>query len=155
MTPAIKLARLSGIDFQLHEYAHDPSCEAYGNEAATKLGLAETQVFKTLLVRLDNKELAVGIVPVCMMLNMKSFARAAGAKKACMADAVEVERSSGYVLGGVSPLAQKKRLKTFIDVSAESLETIYVSAGRRGLEIQLNPYDLQQLSQAQFAHIAQ
>ncbi|MCA1773718.1 MAG: Cys-tRNA(Pro) deacylase [Halomonas sp.] len=153
MTPAINSAKSAGIAFQVHEYDHDPAAESYGLEAADKLGVAAEQVFKTLVVKLDGKQLAVGIVPVTGQLNLKQIAKAAGAKKAAMAQPAEVERTTGYVLGGVSPLGQKKRLATFIDRSADAFATIYVSAGRRGLEIELAPKDLQALSQAQLAPI--
>ncbi|KPQ26428.1 Cys-tRNA(Pro) deacylase [Halomonas sp. HL-93] len=154
MTPAINSAKHAGIGFQVHEYQHDTSAESYGLEAAEKLGVAAAQVFKTLVVTLDGKQLAVGIVPVTGQLNLKKIAKAAGAKKAAMADPDEVERATGYVLGGVSPLGQKKRLATFLDASAEGFATLYVSAGRRGLEIELSPQDLLSLSQAQLAPIA-
>jgi Cys-tRNA(Pro)/Cys-tRNA(Cys) deacylase len=155
MTPGINVAKQAGVAYQVHEYAHDPSSQSYGLEAAEKLGVPAEQVFKTLVVSLDGRELAVAVVPVAAMLSMKLIARAAGAKKAAMAEASEVERVTGYVLGGVSPLGQKKRLRTFIDHSAEGFATIYVSAGRRGLEIELSPGDLQQLTAGVFAEIAQ
>lgn len=154
MTPAVDQARKAGIEHRIHEYSHDPSSESYGTEAAEKLGIPQQQVFKTLVVSLDAKVLAVGIVPVCTTLNLKRIAKAAGAKKATMADPAEVERATGYVLGGVSPLGQKKRLKTFIDASATEFSTIHVSAGRRGLEIELSPQDLVTLCGADFAEIA-
>jgi Cys-tRNA(Pro)/Cys-tRNA(Cys) deacylase len=154
MTPAVDQARKAGIEHRIHEYSHDPSSESYGTEAAEKLGIPQQQVFKTLVVSLDAKTLAVGIVPVCTTLNLKRIAKAAGAKKATMADPAEVERATGYVLGGVSPLGQKKRLKTFIDASAIGFSTINVSAGRRGLEIELSPQDLATLCGADFAEIA-
>lgn len=155
MTPAINLARKSKISHKVHEYTHDASTESYGLEAAEKLGVPADRVFKTLVVSLDNKELAVGIIPVSSMLSMKLIARAAGAKKAAMADQTEVERTTGYVLGGVSPLGQKKRLKSFIDASANNYSTIYVSAGRRGLEIELSPEDLGKLINGIFTNICQ
>lgn len=154
MTPAVDQARKAGIAHRIHEYSHDPVNESYGLEAAGKLGLDPAQVFKTLVVSLDGKALAVGIVPVVGKLNLKQIAKAAGAKKAAMADPVEVERVTGYVLGGVSPLGQKKRLKTFIDDSATALSTIHVSAGRRGLEIELSPQDLARLTSGTFVPIA-
>ena len=154
MTPAIHSAKQAGFAFQLHEYDHDTTAHSYGLEAAEKLGLAAEQVFKTLVVKLDGKQLAVGIVPVTGQLSLKQIAKAAGAKKAAMAEPTEVERATGYVLGGVSPLGQKKSLVTFIDHSAETFATIYVSAGRRGLEIELAPGDLAKLSRATFAPLA-
>ena len=154
MTPAINTAKKAGIQYRIHEYSHDPSAASYGLEAAEKLGVSAEQVFKTLVVQLDNRELAVGVVPVDTLLNMKRIARAAGAKKADMAPAADVQRSSGYVLGGVSPLGQKKALRTFIDNSAQNFATIYVSAGRRGLEIELAAADLARLTRGSFADLA-
>ena len=155
MTPGINVARQHKIVHRVHEYTHDASRESYGLEAAEKLGVPGEQVFKTLVVALDNKALAVGVIPVSSMLSMKLIAKAAGAKKAAMADPADVERTTGYVLGGVSPLGQKKRLKTIIDSSAEKFATIYVSAGRRGLEIELSPADLKKLTNGMFAGICQ
>ena len=142
MTPAINIAKKNKISYKIREYEHDPASESYGLEAAEKLGLSEERVFKTLVVNIDNKELAVAVVSVSSMLSLKLMAKAAGAKKAEMANKADVQRSTGYVLGGVSPLGQKKKLKTFIDGSAQAFETILVSAGRRGLEIELSPVDL-------------
>lgn len=151
MTPAITLAKRRGVAHQVHSYTHDPAAPSYGLEAAERLGLAPERVFKTLVVALDGKELAVGLVPVDRQLNLKAIAQAAGAKKAAMADPAEVQKATGYVLGGVSPLGQKRRLRTFIDASAEALASLYVSAGRRGLEIELAPADLALLTDARFA----
>jgi len=155
MTPAINQAKKNKIVHTVHEYSHDESSESYGLEAAEKMGVPEERVFKTLVVTLDNKELAVGIIPVSSMLSMKLISKAAGAKKTTMADKSDVERSTGYVLGGVSPLGQKKRLKTIIDLSAKHYSTIYVSAGRRGLEIELGPDDLVKLTNGALAEISQ
>jgi len=155
MTPGIKLARQHKITHRLHEYVHDESNESYGLEAAEKLGVAKERIFKTLVVLLDNKELAVGILPVSLRLSMKAMSKALGAKKAVMASKLDVERSTGYVLGGVSPLGQKKRLRSVIDSSAEQYPTIYVSAGRRGLEIELSPGDLTRLTKSLIAEIGQ
>ena len=142
MTPAINLAKKNRIVHTVHEYAHDAKSESYGLEAAEKLGVPGERVFKTLVVNVDNQSLAVGVVPVTSMLSIKLIAKAVGAKKATMAEQSDVERSTGYVLGGVSPMGQKKRLKTIIDSSARNFDTIYVSTGRRGLEIELSPEDL-------------
>ena len=155
MTPAITLARQRRIAHQVHEYTHDPGAASYGLEAADKLGLPPSQVFKTLVVQLDDGKLAVGVLPVDHQLNPKLMARALGAKKAAMADKDAVQRSTGYVLGGVSPLGQKKSLPTVIDASAEQLDTLYVSAGRRGLEISLSPADLAVLTGARFATLCE
>jgi Cys-tRNA(Pro)/Cys-tRNA(Cys) deacylase len=153
MTPAINAAKKAKIAYTIHQYVHDPTAGSFGREAAEKLGLDEARVFKTLVVELDNGALTVGVIPVSTMLSMKQLARAAGAKKAAMADKGAVERATGYVLGGVSPLGQKKRLPTFIDTSAITFPTIFVSAGRRGLEIELKPADLAGLTGAAFAEL--
>jgi Cys-tRNA(Pro)/Cys-tRNA(Cys) deacylase len=155
MTPAINVAKKNKILHRLHEYSHDESSESYGLEAAEKMGVPVEKVFKTLVVSLDNGELVVGVIPVSSMLSMKLIAKAAGAKKAVMAEKSDVERSTGYVLGGVSPLGQKKRLKTIIDSSARNYATVYVSAGRRGLEIELSPDDLAMLTSGEIAEICQ
>tara|TARA_Y100001936_G_scaffold168079_1_gene164270 strand:+ start:2295 stop:2759 length:465 start_codon:yes stop_codon:yes gene_type:complete len=151
VTPAIELARKAGIRHCVHEYQHDPSAASYGLEAADKLGLPPERVFKTLVAALATGELVVAVVPVAAMLNMKKLAKAAGAKKAAMAEAKAVERSSGYVLGGVSPLGQKKALRSFVDESAADLPSIYISAGRRGLEIELAADDLLSLCRGRYA----
>ena len=155
MTPGINVAKKNNIAHTVHEYSHDSLSESYGSEAAEKLGVPEIRVFKTLVVSLDNKELAVGVVPVSSKLSMKLIAKAVGAKKAAMATKTDVKRSTGYVIGGVSPLGQKKRLKTIIDSSANNFSTVYVSAGRRGLEIELSPEDLRKLVNGTFAEICQ
>lgn len=150
MTPAILAVRKSGFAFQIHEYQHDPNTHSYGLEAADALKLEPARVFKTLVVMLDNdpKRIAVGIVPVTHQLDVKAISRALGAKRADLADPKQAERSSGYVVGGISPLGQKRLLPTVLDESALMYETIYVSAGRRGLEIELSPDTLLQLCQA-------
>lgn len=155
MTPAINAAKKQKIPFEVHQYTHDPNHSSYGMEAAEALGIDAERIFKTLVVQTDSGKLTVGIVPVSGQLNMKKIAKAAGAKKAAMADTGLVEKTTGYVLGGVSPLGQKKRLATIIDESAQNHSTIFVSAGRRGLEIELNPDDLCRLTSATFAPIAQ
>jgi Cys-tRNA(Pro)/Cys-tRNA(Cys) deacylase len=155
MTPAIDVAREAGIEHQLHQYQHDPASAGYGTEAAEKLGLNPACVFKTLVVAVDTRTLVVAVVPVNAMLSMKLIAKAANGKKASMADKQQVQRSSGYVLGGVSPLGQKRPLTTFIDESAQLFERIHVSAGRRGLEIELAPEDLAALTQGHFVALRQ
>ena len=151
MTPGILAAKKAGVPFTVHEYDHDPSAPSFGMEAAEKLGVPPERVFKTLVVRLDGRELAVGVIPVNSMLSMKAAAKAAGAKEAEMAPQADVERSTGYVLGGVSPLGQKKRLRTFIDVSAEEFEPVFVSAGKRGLDMEIAPGDLAAVCGGSFA----
>jgi Cys-tRNA(Pro)/Cys-tRNA(Cys) deacylase len=153
MTPAIKLLQQKKITHQIHEYMHDPAAASYGLEAAEKMGVMPEQVFKTLVAELDGKQLLVAILPVDQQLSLKKIAKAAGGKKAQMADPAQVERTTGYVLGGVSPLGQKKALPTYIHTAAQQLEQMYISAGKRGLEIQLAPGDLQQLTRAAFTGI--
>jgi Cys-tRNA(Pro)/Cys-tRNA(Cys) deacylase len=153
MTPAIDAAKKAKIKFSIHQYEHDQGADSYGEEAVKKLNLSGEQVFKTLVVSLDNKELAVSVIPVVKKLNLKLFAAALGAKKAAMASHKDAERATGYVLGGISPLGQRKKLKTVIDKSALKYETIYVSAGRRGMDIELSPNDLGRLTNATFAGV--
>ncbi|MBF6058875.1 MULTISPECIES: Cys-tRNA(Pro) deacylase [Thiomicrorhabdus] len=155
MTPAILLLKSKKIEHTVHEYVHDEGCESYGLEAAEKLGIVPERVFKTLVVSLNSGELAVGIVPVSAKLSMKLIAKAAGGKKAEMAAPQLVERSTGYVLGGVSPLGQKKRLKTVLDSSAQNYPTIFVSAGKRGMDLELTPQDLLSLLGGIYADIQQ
>jgi len=151
VTPAITLAKTLRIPHTVREYGHDPGSGSYGLEAAEKLDLSPEQVFKTLVVSLDGGELVVAVLPVSAVLSLKHIARAAAGKKAAMAPAPDVERATGYVLGGVSPLGQRKRLRTFIDRSAQGFPTIHVSAGRRGLEIELAPEDLRRALDGEYA----
>lgn len=153
MTPAINAAKASGIAFDILEYTHEAGAASYGLEAADKLGLNADQVFKTLVVNLDARTLAVAVLPVTRQLNLKQVAKALGGKKAAMAEPAAVTRATGYVLGGVSPLGQKQALPTLIDQSARNVETLYVSAGRRGLEIALAPDDLLSLTGGQWADL--
>lgn len=155
MTPAIKALEKAKSTFHIHEYHHDANAESYGLEAAEKLGIDPSRVFKTLVVMLDGKDYAVGIIPVSSMLSMKLIAKAAGAKKSAMADKQQVERMSGYVLGGVSPFGQKKQLKTFVDISALAHSSIFVSAGRRGLEVEVAPEVFSQVLRAQLVELTQ
>lgn len=154
MTPAIDLLNKHKVAFRTLQYVHDSACENYGLEAVDKLGLVAEQVFKTLVVALDNDNLVVAIVPVVAQLNLKGLAKAAKAKKAVMADKNRVMRTTGYILGGVSPFGQKKRLTTFIDASAMAHDEIFVSAGKRGLEIALAPSVFIELLGATSAAIA-
>ena len=153
MTPAINAAKKAKIPFTVRQYDHNPDNGSYGMEACEKLNLNPERVFKTLIVETDNQGLCVGIVPVSKQLDLKSFAKAAGAKKTKMADTQDAQRSSGYILGGISPLGQKKRLPTFLDASAMTWPTIFVSAGRRGLDMELAPADLVKLTQAKVTDI--
>ena len=143
-TPATVFLDAAGISYSEHRYEHSPDASSFGLEAAELLGLEPDLVFKTLMARLDEPRapLVVAIVPVNELLNLKSLARAAGTKRAAMADVADAERSSGYVAGGISPFGQRKSLQTFIDESAEICERIYVSGGQRGFDIGLHPADL-------------
>jgi Cys-tRNA(Pro)/Cys-tRNA(Cys) deacylase len=153
MTPAIQLLKKAQAEYQVHSYQHDPQSNSYGLEAAEKLNLAPAQVFKTLLVVTEKAELLVAVVPVAGALDLKALAQAAGVKKTEMADPLAAQRATGYLLGGISPLGQKKRLRSFIDASAQQFPSIFVSAGRRGLEVQLSAATLAQHCHALFAAI--
>lgn len=153
MTPGVAVAKRAKVNYTLHEYKHDPRHESYGLEAAEKLLVDPARVFKTLVVEVVTGELVVAILPVMSTLNLKKIASVAGAKKASMADKVKVQKVTGYVLGGVSPLGQKKSLKTAIDKQAEQFPTILVSGGKRGLEIELAPSDLARLTRGDFADL--
>ena len=153
MTPAIQLLNKLKIVHTVHPYDHDPNYGAYGMEAADKLGLAPEIVFKTLVIELDNGKLACAILPVDKTLNLKNAAKALKSKKASMADIQKAERSTGYIKGGVSPFAQKKRLPTLVDASASDLKTMLVSGGKRGLDIEVAPQDLIHICQAISANI--
>jgi Cys-tRNA(Pro)/Cys-tRNA(Cys) deacylase len=152
-TPAIQVLDLTRTSYSLHEYHHDSRTRSFGSEAASALEVEAPRVFKTLVVRAD-QALAVAVVPVSAELDTKAFARSLGAKRAVMADPAAAERSTGYVLGGISPLGQKRQLLTVIDRSATTFPTIFVSGGRRGLEIELAADDLAALLRAAFADIA-
>lgn len=152
MTPATKLLKANKIDFSIHEYEHDANVKSFGLEAAEKLNLRVEEVFKTLLVT-DEKNYFVAILPVHHQLNLKKVAQAVGAKKLKMSDPKDAERLTGYLVGGISPVGQKKRLKTVIDQSAVQLEKLYVSGGKRGLDIGLKPQDLAKVLSATFADV--
>lgn len=153
MTPAIDQLTHLGVHHQLHEYTHDSKAASYGMEAAEKLGVTAQRVFKTLVVNVGHKLLAVAVLPVDQQLNLKLMAKALDVKKVVMADPFMVSRSSGYVLGGVSPVGQKRALTTVIDASAKEQQSIYVSGGRRGLEIELSASDLAMVTHGVFAII--
>jgi len=152
-TPATKLLASTGVTFIAHEYSHDPNSTSFGLEAAEKLGVDPNRVFKTLIANVD-ESFAVAIVPVNQQVSLKSLSRALGAKRAAMADPAQAARLTGYVVGGISPLGQKRLLTTVIDLSANDFETILVSGGRRGFDIELSPNDLASLLSAIFAEIA-
>lgn len=154
MTPAIKVLEKAGVSHVVRPYEHDPAAQSFGLEAAEKLGLPPQQVFKTLIAELDTGKLVVAVVPVTMMLDLKALAAAAGGKRAAMASVDAAERATGYVHGGISPLGQKKRLPLLLDASAATFAVIYVSGGRRGLDIELAPEDLLRLSGGRFAELA-
>jgi Cys-tRNA(Pro)/Cys-tRNA(Cys) deacylase len=147
-TPAIAAAEQAGIAFRTHAYDHDSGADSYGREAADKLGLDPRVVFKTLVIDLDGKP-AIAILPVSTQLDLRALG-----KRATLAERTVAERTTGYVLGGISPLGGRKRLPTVLDSSALEHETIHVSAGRRGLEIELAPHDLARLTDAEIRPIA-
>lgn len=154
MTPAILAARKAGVLHEVLEYVHDPKAESYGLEASELLGLNAAQVFKTLVADAEGVGLVCALVPVTGTLDLKALADAVGARKARMAEVAAAERATGYVVGGISPLGQRKALVTVIDASALQFEMVYVSAGRRGLELALAPMDLVKLSRAKTGRIA-
>lgn len=151
-TPATVALTAAGVPFTVHAYDHDPSHPSYGEEAAEAMGVSPDRVFKTLVADVDGA-LTVAVVPVAGQLDLKALASAAGGKRASMADPALAERTTGYVRGGISPLGQRKKLPTVLDESATRHETICVSAGRRGLEVELAPTDLAHLTSAVLAPI--
>ncbi|MEU9836808.1 Cys-tRNA(Pro) deacylase [Streptosporangium sp. NPDC048047] len=151
-TPATVALTKAGTGFTLHPYEHDADAQAYGEEAADALGVPYERIFKTLVAEVEGG-LAVAVVPVAGRLDLKAFAAALGSKRASMADAAKVERVTGYVVGGISPLGQRKPLPTVVDASALDFETIYFSAGRRGLQIETAPAELVRLTGAVTAPI--
>ncbi len=155
-TPATLALTRAGVSFTTHAYAHDPRATSYGLEAAQALGLPPAQVFKTLVALVDGRDgqAVVAIVPVEGQCDLKALASAAGGRRAEMADPSTAQRLTGYVVGGISPLGQKRRLATFVDASAQVLEVVYVSGGRRGLDIGLAPVDLLALTDGAYADIA-
>jgi len=152
-TPATIALSRAGVAHALHPYTHDPASTSYGEEAAAALGVPTSRVFKTLLADVDGR-LVVAVVPVSGSLDLKALADAAGGKRAAMADVALAERTTGYVAGGISPLGQRKKLPTVVDASALDFPTIYVSGGRRGLDVELSPSDLMSLTSAMTAAIA-
>jgi Cys-tRNA(Pro)/Cys-tRNA(Cys) deacylase len=152
-TPATTLLSRAGVSYTLHPYAHDPRAEAYGDEAATALGIPTQRIFKTLIATVDGR-LACGVVPVAGRLDLKALAAALGGKRAELAEPAAAARATGYVVGGISPLGQKSRLPIVLDDSAAAFDTVYVSAGRRGLQVELAPDDLARLTGAVVSPIA-
>ena len=152
-TPATAAVAKAKVEHRIHEYSHDPAAASYGLEAAEQLGVDPAAVFKTLVAEVDGR-LAVAVVPVAARLDLKALAAAAGGRKAVMAEAVDAERATGYVVGGISPLGHRKRLPVFLDASMQDRTTVMVSAGRRGLELELEPQDLARLSGGTYADLA-
>ena len=153
MTPAIDLLKKNKCDFKVHKYDHDPACTNFGDEAVEKLGLDANQVYKTLLVELTPKQLVVCVLPVENQLSLKDVATAFDVKKAVMANKDEAQKVTGYLLGGISPLGQNKLLKTVLDESVNKFETIFISGGKRGLDIEVKPCDLEKLLKAKIHKI--
>jgi Cys-tRNA(Pro)/Cys-tRNA(Cys) deacylase len=159
-TPATVALTQAGVAFTLHPYEHDPRAESFGLEAATALGVEPARVFKTLLAAVDGAagsarrgELVVGIVPVSGHLDLKALARAVGGSRGAMAEVAAAERATGYVAGGISPVGQRRRHRTVLDASALDFPTIFVSAGRRGLDLEIAPGDLLEVTGATTAAI--
>lgn len=151
-TPATVALEKAGVTFTVHAYDHDPRSASYGLEAADALGLDPDAVFKTLLAEVDG-ELVVAVVPVSGELDLKALASAVGGKRAAMADPAVAERTTGYVVGGISPIGQRRRLRTVVDESASARPAVYVSGGRRGVDLGLDPTDLVRVLDAQVARI--
>ena len=154
MTPAILLVRKANIAHDVLSYEHDPTVESYGREVVELLRLDPATVFKTLVADAEGVGLVCAVVPVLMMLDLKALADAVGARRVRMADPAAAERATGYVLGGISPLGQKKQLPVVIDASALAVSRVHVSAGRRGLELSLAPMDLVKLTRGRTGPIA-
>lgn len=151
-TPATVALTRAGVAFSLHPYDHDPTTTSYGEEAAAALGLDPAHVLKTLVAQADG-DLVLALVPVTARLDLKALAAAAGRKRAALADPARAQRATGYVVGGISPLGQRTRLPTFVEESATRYETVYVSAGRRGLDLGLSPADLLTLTSGRAARL--
>jgi Cys-tRNA(Pro)/Cys-tRNA(Cys) deacylase len=152
-TPATALLSRAGVAFTLHPYHHDPRAEGFGDEAATALGVAPERIFKTLIAAADGA-LVCAVVPVAGRLDLKALAATVAAKRAELAEPAAAARATGYVVGGISPLGQKSPLRVVLDSSASAFATVYVSAGKRGLQVELAPEDLVRLAGAELAPIA-
>ncbi|OCL87860.1 Cys-tRNA(Pro)/Cys-tRNA(Cys) deacylase YbaK [Aliarcobacter thereius] len=153
MTPAINILKKNKCDFKIHKYDHDPACTNFGDEAVEKLGLDANQVYKTLLVELSPKELVVCVLPVSNTLSLKDVANSFDVKKAQMAQKDEAQKVTGYLLGGISPLGQKKLLRTILDESVRKFENIFISGGKRGLDIEVKVKDLETILKAKVAKV--
>ena len=154
MTPAINELKKHKIAFVMHKYKHDPKVSNYGLEAAEKLNLDAARVYKTLLVELNPKELVVCIIPVNKSLNLKAVASSFESKNALMANKDEAQKATGYLLGGISAFGQKKKHRTLLDVSAKDFLTIYISGGKRGLDIEVNPKDIIKVLNSKYEDLA-
>lgn len=152
-TPATAVLTKAKIAFTLHPYDHDPRAETYGDEAAAALGVAPERIFKTLIAVVDGA-LVCAVVPVARHLNLKALAAAVGGKRGAMAEPAAAARATGYVVGGISPIGQRSKLPIVVDASADGFETVFVSAGKRGLQVELGPGDLIAATHARFAPIA-
>jgi Cys-tRNA(Pro)/Cys-tRNA(Cys) deacylase len=152
-TPATALLTRAGVPYALHPYPHDPRADSFGEEAAAALGVDPARIFKTLIAAVDGK-LVCGVVPVARRLDLKALAGAVGGKRAELADPAAAARATGYVIGGISPIGQKSRLPVVIDTSAADWPTVFVSAGRRGLQVELAPADLLSATAARLAPVA-
>ena len=152
-TPATTLLSTSGVSFTLHPYHHAPRAEGFGDEAAAALGIDPARIFKTLIASVDGR-LVCAVVPVAGHLDLKAVASAVGGKRAGMAEPAAAARATGYVVGGISPLGQKTRIPVLVDSSATGFETVFVSAGRRGLQVELSPHELVRLAGATLAALA-
>ncbi|HJV09793.1 MAG TPA: Cys-tRNA(Pro) deacylase [Acidimicrobiales bacterium] len=152
-TPATAAVAKAKVEHRIHEYRHDPAAPSYGLEAAEQLGVDPAGVFKTLVAEVDGR-LAVAVVPVAARLDLKALAAAAGGRKAVMAEPADAERATGYVVGGISPLGHRRRLPVYLDESMRERDTVFVSAGRRGLELELAPQDLARLTGGVFGSLA-
>ncbi len=154
MTPAINFLKKNKCEFKIHKYKHDPKVTNYGLEASEKLNLDANLVYKTLLAQVNQNEFVVAIIPVNKSLNLKALATHFNSKNAKMADKDEAQKVSGYLLGGISAFGQKRRLKTVLDFSAKSYESIYISAGKRGLDLQINPNNIIELLDSSYNNIS-
>ena len=152
-TPATTALAKANVEHRIHEYHHDPAAPSYGLEAAEQLGVDPAMVFKTLVADVDGR-LVVAVVPVAARLDLKALAAAAGGRRAAMAEPAGAERATGYVVGGISPLGHRKPLPVLLDASMRDQSTVMVSAGRRGLQVELTPADLARLTGGTFTHLA-